>query len=124
MPDARQREDVAVKARYVAVLVAGLVAGPALAEEPNAFRGQAFAEQMCKGCHAIAKGETASPNSLAPPFAMVSTSQTLNSESFANWLGTAHPAINGIAIKPAIAADILAYIRSLEPQRQQAALAP
>lgn len=95
----------------------------AYADEPNVYRGEAFAQQMCKGCHAIGKAETASPNSMAPPFARVSKLERLNAESFANWLGTAHPVINGIAIKPAVAEDLLAYIRSLEPPKQQASLA-
>jgi mono/diheme cytochrome c family protein len=103
-------------------LLVVLSLGAAHADEPNPNRGQAFAEQLCKGCHAIGKDENASPNTMAPPFADVASSDTLNAESFANWLGTAHPAINGVAIKPNVAADILAYIRSLKPARQHAQL--
>jgi mono/diheme cytochrome c family protein len=111
------------KACSAIALIALSTLASADADESNAYRGQAFAEQMCKGCHAIGKGETASPNSMAPPFATVSKSDELNPESFANWLGTAHPVISGVAIKPVIAGDILAYIRSLEPSKQQASRA-
>jgi mono/diheme cytochrome c family protein len=111
-----------IRVRLVAALFVGSLFGAAYADEPNVYRGQAFAQQMCRGCHAIEKDETTSPNSMAPPFAKVSKSESLNAESFANWLGTAHPVINGVAVKPAVAGDILAYIRSLEPQKQQASV--
>jgi mono/diheme cytochrome c family protein len=95
--------------------------GVANAEEAgNPLRGSAYARQMCAGCHAIAADTAASPNSLAPPFRRVAQKDSLNAESFADWLGTAHPPINGVAIKPAVAGDILAYIRSLGVVKENA----
>jgi len=98
-----------------------LSAGVANAGEPgNELRGSAYARQMCAGCHSITADNAASPNSLAPPFRRVAQKDSLNAESFANWLGTAHPPINGVAIKPAVADDILAYIRSLGVVKENA----
>jgi mono/diheme cytochrome c family protein len=85
------------------------------------YRGKAYAQQLCAGCHSIAPDIAKSPNSAAPPFAKVSAADKYTAESFADWLGTAHPVINGVAIKPQVAGDILAYIHSLGPAKQQAA---
>jgi mono/diheme cytochrome c family protein len=84
------------------------------------MRGSAYAHQMCAGCHAITADTAPSPFSPAPPFRRVAQKDNLNAESFANWLGTAHPPINGIAIKPDVAGDILAYIRSLGVAKENA----
>lgn len=104
-------------------VVAVLTSAVAHADDGEALRGHAFAQQLCAGCHAIEKGQTSSPLGAAPPFAsLVARSETWNGESFADWLGTLHPVINGVVVKPGVAADLLAYIRSLAGPKQQAAL--
>ncbi len=110
-------------------LVVGLAlllwSGPAIAQDAgDPIRGKALAQQLCSGCHNISAEDRPSPHSLAPPFLRVSKTEGLNGESFANWLGTAHPAINGIAVRPGIAADILAHIRSLSPAKDHATVDP
>jgi mono/diheme cytochrome c family protein len=91
---------------------------PAWADDGDQFRGKAFAQQLCSGCHAIEKDQAKSPLEMAPPFAQIAKSEKRNAEVFANWLGTLHPSINGIAIKPVVASDLLAYIHTLAPQQQ------
>lgn len=107
---------------FSGLLVAFLLSASAHADEPDAYRGMAFAQQLCAGCHSIDKAGSASPNPMALPFADIAKLELLNAEGFANWLGTAHPAINGIAIKPAVAADLLAYIRSIGQAKEHAGL--
>jgi mono/diheme cytochrome c family protein len=94
------------------------------ADEPDAFRGKTYAKQLCAGCHAIAPEEPTSPLTAAPPFLKVARIDAHTPESFADWLGTAHPIINGVAVKPAVAGDILAYIRGLVAQKENARVAP
>ena len=112
--------------RYLAastVVLLSLLAS-AHAEEPDAYRGKMYAKQLCAGCHAITAEEPASPLAAAPPFLKVAKIDAHTPESFADWLGTAHPVINGVAVKPAVAGDILAYIRELVARRENADLAP
>jgi mono/diheme cytochrome c family protein len=90
------------------------------ADEPDALRGKIYAKQLCAGCHAIGADEQASPLSAAPPFLKVAKIDAHTAESFADWLGTAHPVINGVAVKPAVAGDILAYIRGLVAGKENA----
>jgi mono/diheme cytochrome c family protein len=104
--------------------IAALVSAAAVhADDGDAFRGQAFAQQLCSGCHRIEKDQTSSPISAVPPFAsLVARVESWNGESLADWLGTRHPVINGVAVKPTVALDLLVYVRFLGPSKQQAAL--
>jgi len=108
--------------------VAGLVLLPAFnvahADEPDALRGKMYAQQLCAGCHAIGTEEQPSPLAAAPPFLKVAKINAHTAESFADWLGTAHPVINGVAVKPPVAGDILAYIRGLVAEKKNAGAAP
>jgi mono/diheme cytochrome c family protein len=94
----------------------------AYADEPDALRGKIYAKQLCAGCHAIGLDEEASPLAAAPPFLKVAKIDAHTAESFADWLGTAHPAINGVAVKSAVAGDILAYIRGLVAEKKNASV--
>lgn len=94
------------------------------ADEPDAVRGKMYAKQLCAGCHAITAEEPASPLAAAPPFLKVAKIDAHTAESFADWLGTAHPVINGVAVKPGVAGDILAYIRGLVAGNENAGVAP
>jgi mono/diheme cytochrome c family protein len=94
------------------------------ADEPDAIRGKIYAKQLCAGCHAIGADEQASPLSAAPPFLKVAKIDAHTAESFADWLGTAHPVINGVAVKQAVAGDILAYIRGLIAEKENASVTP
>jgi mono/diheme cytochrome c family protein len=94
------------------------------ADEPDAFRGKIYAQQLCAGCHAIKADEQPSPLAAAPPFLKVAKIDAHTPESFADWLGTAHPIINGVAVKPAVAGDILAYIRGLVAEKENAGATP
>jgi mono/diheme cytochrome c family protein len=83
-----------------------------------------YAKQLCAGCHAIAADGQASPLAAAPPFLKVAKIDAHTPESFADWLGTAHPVINGVAVKAPVAGDILAYIRGLIAEKKKAEAAP
>ena len=100
------------------------ISATAHADEPDAFRGKVFARQLCAGCHAITADEQTSPLAAAPPFLKVAKIDAHTPESFADWLGTAHPVINGVAVKPAVAGDILAYIQGLIAEKKNASVAP
>jgi mono/diheme cytochrome c family protein len=112
--------------KHVCAAGVGLLAAvaAAYADEPDAFRGQIYAKQLCAGCHAIVADEQASPLAAAPPFVKVAKIDAHTPESFADWLGTAHPIINGVAVKPAVAGDILVYIRGLIAERKNASAPP
>ena len=111
--------------RRVAAGFLVLAAFPAAhADDQDALRGKMYATQLCAGCHAITADDSPSPRAAAPPFSKVAKVDAHTSESFSDWLGTAHPVINGVAVKPATAGDILAYIRSLGPHKEDARAAP
>ena len=108
-----------------AIGLAVLLAAPtASADDPDILRGKFYAQQLCAGCHAILADEAPSPLTAAPAFRRVAKVDAHTGQSFADWLGTAHPSLNGVAVKPAVAADILAYIRSLGPAKENAEAAP
>ena len=94
------------------------------ADEPDALRGKTYAKQLCAACHAIGADEQASPLAAAPPFLKVAKIDAHTPQSFADWLGTAHPVINGVAVKPPVAGDILAYIRGLVAEKENASRSP
>ena len=112
--------------KYVGVAGAFLLTtvAAAHADEPDAVRGKMYAKQLCAGCHAVSADEQTSPLGAAPPFLKVAKIDAHTPESFADWLGTAHPVINGVAVKPAVAGDILAYIRELIAGKENASVAP
>lgn len=83
-----------------------------------------YAQQLCAGCHAIGADEQPSPLAAAPPFLKVAKIDAHTAESFADWLGTAHLVINGVAVKAPVAGDILAYIRGLVAEKKNASVAP
>ncbi|MGZ8345788.1 MAG: c-type cytochrome [Allosphingosinicella sp.] len=51
--------------------------------------GQAFAQATCGDCHAVGRSGT-SPNSNAPPFAVIVNQEGVSAETLSFWLRGAH----------------------------------
>ncbi len=101
-----------------AVLAAALVAttcGAALADEVE--RGRALVEANCASCHAVGL-EGDSPLAEAPPFRELHERYDVEmlSEALVEGIVTAHEGMPEFVFQPVEAAEIIAYLRSLEPK--------
>ena len=86
------------------------------AQEPRVQRGRTFAQTNCASCHAIGHiGE--SPLRSAPPFRTLHLRYPVEDleESLAEGIMTAHRAMPQFQLDSAQIADLIAYLKSLEP---------
>ena len=84
---------------------------PVSATEPE----QAFAQASCGSCHAVARHGT-SPNSNAPPFAVIVNQEGLTRETLSTWLRDAHnyPREMDLHLDPAEVDGLVAYMLTLK----------
>lgn len=97
------------------VLAAGVVAGPALALEPNEQRGFTFVQTNCAMCHAVGQyGDSTLP--IAPPFRTLHELYPIDSlqEALAEGIVTGHPSMPQFELEPDQIEDVLAYLKTLE----------
>lgn len=103
-----------------AVLLLSACAGvppPTLADDPPA-RGRATAERMCAGCHALAPGQT-SADPRAPSFPGREMQHTAGlAGRVADLTRHGHYGMPPIPLTADEAADVTAYIESLDAQRR------
>jgi mono/diheme cytochrome c family protein len=90
-----------------------VVAAPDPAADPAVARGLAFAQETCAGCHAVTPG-AASPNPAAPRFDTIARMPGMTTMALNVWLYSAHPTMPNIAVTPAEARDLSAYLQSLK----------
>jgi mono/diheme cytochrome c family protein len=85
-------------------------------QDPRVQRGRAFAQTHCASCHAIGHvGE--SPLLIAPPFRTLHLRYPVEdlAESLAEGIMTAHRAMPQFQLDSGQIADLIAYLKSLEP---------
>ena len=86
------------------------------AQELRVQRGRTFAQTHCASCHAIGNvGE--SPLRIAPPFRTLHLRYPVEdlAESLAEGIMTAHRAMPQFQLDSGQIADLIAYLKSLEP---------
>lgn len=76
--------------------------------------GYAIASDFCADCHAIEAGEAGSPNIDAPPFQMIANSPEMSDMALTVFFQMPHETMPNLIVQSAEAADLVAYIRSLE----------
>ena len=98
---------------YVAILFATM--HPAFALNPDAQRGQVFAQTNCAKCHAVGPGGS-SPLPLAPPFRTLHERYPVENleEALAEGIVTGHPNMPQFQLDVAQIRDLIAYLKSLE----------
>jgi cytochrome c len=83
---------------------------------PAAQRGSVFVRTHCTHCHAVGK-VGASPLPVAPAFRTLHERYPVESlqESLAEGIVTGHPSMPEFRLDPGQVADVIAYLKSLEP---------
>lgn len=81
------------------------------AGEPK--RGLAVARANCASCHAIERGEKASPNPLSPPFAFVANIPGMTAIALNHLMHSSHDTMPLIILPPEEQWHLVAYILSL-----------
>ena len=97
-----------------ALLLGYLAAAPALAADINS--GQRIAERWCAACHMISPGQSqSSPD--APSFAAVAG--RYESKELRLFLTSPYPRMPNMTLSQPEIADLVAYIRTLGPRRDE-----
>ncbi len=103
--------------KTLAVTIAGVLAvtSSAFALDPEAQRGQLFAETNCSTCHAVGP-IGGSPLPLAPPFRTLHEQYPVENlaEALAEGIVTGHPNMPQFELDIAQIRDLIAYLKSLE----------
>jgi mono/diheme cytochrome c family protein len=89
------------------ILVAGLVATPCFAADPD--QGETLARRWCTGCHLVAADQKAATTD-APPFATIARRPDFDPAKIEFFLRDPHPKMPNMTLGRAEAADIAAYI--------------
>jgi cytochrome c len=87
----------------------------AAAQQGNVERGEAFVRAHCARCHAVGRsGE--SPLKEAPPFRTLHARYPVETleEALVEGIVTGHPRMPEFRLSPTQAADVIAYLKSLE----------
>lgn len=95
----------------VALLALGTIAQAQESGEPR--RGLAVARENCAGCHAVARGERASPNPLAPPFERVANVSGMTALALNHLMHSSHESMPLIVLPPEDQWHLVAHILSL-----------
>ena len=97
-------------------LLIGLAAAPARAADANS--GQRIATRWCAACHMISPDQKGG-NTEAPSFASVAA--RYNSKELALFLTSPYPRMPNMTLSQPEIADLVAYIRTLGPMRDEPA---
>jgi mono/diheme cytochrome c family protein len=103
------------------VIAAGLLvatAMPLAAQSGDVAKGQAFVRKMCTPCHAVERGEPASPAQKAPTFSSVANTPGMTTMALMAWFRTPHPSMPDFIIATKDVQDINAYIMSLKDEKK------
>jgi mono/diheme cytochrome c family protein len=100
--------------KLVFAATAATVAWPVHAQEGNVGRGAQIAQTICVACHVVARGQSAAPNSQAPPFSTIASTPGMTSIALSAALTTSHRLMPNIILDPDERRDVIAYILSLK----------
>lgn len=98
------------------------VAAPVVGDAGARANGLIYAEQVCSSCHAVHRGDRASPNLNAPPFEeLANDTPGMNGLALNVWLHSPHQQMPHLIVDADHVEDLWAYIASLRtpaPARQ------
>jgi mono/diheme cytochrome c family protein len=96
------------------VLLGLFLTNPLRAQEAGDARsGQALARGVCAACHAVAKGQTSSPDPNAPSFEQLAHVPGMTTLALTVALQTSHATMPNLMLSPDELRDVTAYITSL-----------
>ncbi|MGV7215126.1 c-type cytochrome [Bradyrhizobium sp. UFLA05-112] len=97
------------------ILIALLLATPALAASKAEQRGKAYARANCARCHAIDR-RLESPLKIAPAFRTLHQRYPIETlgEALAEGIYTGHPDMPAFELNPDQIHDLLSYLKTLE----------
>jgi mono/diheme cytochrome c family protein len=75
--------------------------------------GLALAQQVCSECHAVERGQAASPNSRAPTFSELASTPGMTSAALTVALTTPHAGMPMFRLTSRQREDVIAYVQSL-----------
>ena len=78
--------------------------------------GLEYAEAVCAECHAVKKGQRASPHERAPAFELVANARGMTEMALRVWFQSPHPSMPNLVLRDKTADDLIAYITSLRQQ--------
>lgn len=97
--------------------VAPLPAAPtnvSAVEIGNPTLGLSYAQQNCASCHAVAAGQTLSPNPSAPAFDAIANTPGMTRIALNAWLHSPHPSMPHLIVDPDHIDDLSAYLTTLK----------
>jgi mono/diheme cytochrome c family protein len=77
-------------------------------------QGAVYATENCSRCHAVERGETRSPNPLAPTFVVIGSTPGMTLMALNAALHTPHVAMPNLKVDPNAIEPLSAYISSLK----------
>jgi len=83
-------------------------------EQGDPVAGRAYAEKVCARCHAVARGDTYSPNPDATSFQTVANTPGMSVIALSVWLQTPHPTMPNLILKSDDLHNVITYIASLK----------
>ncbi len=92
--------------------------GPGAQESGEPKRGLAVARENCASCHAVGRGERASPNPFAPPFEDMANLSGMTSIALNQLLHSSHESMPLLVLPPDDQWHIVAHILSLRRQER------
>jgi mono/diheme cytochrome c family protein len=98
-----------------AVALAWFTGGAFAQSSPAAQRGLTFVRANCAQCHAVGRADP-SPLGVAPPFRTLHERYQVESltRPLLEGLKTGHPSMPEFRVDPGQAADVIAYLKTLE----------
>jgi mono/diheme cytochrome c family protein len=84
------------------------------AETGNPALGLRYAQQSCASCHAVAAGQSLSPNPSAPAFDTVANTPGMTGIALNVWLHTPHPSMPNLIVDSDRIDDLSAYLATLK----------
>lgn len=101
----------------LALCVVAYASGAGAQESGEPKRGLAVARENCAGCHAVGRGEGASPNPFAPPFQRMADLPGMTAIALNHLLHSSHESMPLLVLPPDEQWHIVAYILSLRGQQ-------
>lgn len=98
--------------KFAVILVAALIAGPALAQDVGA--GRTLAQTWCAGCHNVAPGAVTMKEGAPPPFQIIADSKNTTQAGLAAFLSMNHGRMPDYSLTRKEIRDVSAYILSLK----------
>lgn len=106
-------------ARLAALVAVGMTSCGALEAQAggDAARGRAFAQEVCAPCHQVIPQQFALRLATAPSFAAIAATPGMTEMALKAFLASPHPTMPNLILEADEAADVIAYILSLAPER-------